>query len=455
MDSRLRALPSVDQILSDERVRALVTRYTREIVTDIIRVLLNNARRDVVNGQMTPKMDEIVYGVKKICTDSWRMWPRRMINATGVLLHTNLGRAPLSQDALINVQEASKSYSELELNIGTGIRGSRNGHIGRLLCQLTGAESAMVVNNNASAILLGLASITRGKEVIVSRGEAVEIGGGFRIPEVLGQSGAILVDVGTTNRTYVDDYEAAISDNTGAILSIHTSNFDMTGFTHSPTISELVALGKKYQKPVLHDLGSGCLLDTSQFDMKHEPMPQESIEAGVSLAFFSGDKLLGGPQSGIIVGKSHHIDIISNHPLARAFRADKMTLSALTATLMHYVLGEAMQKIPIWRMISTQLDFLEKRAREWADAIGENAEVVSGRSAVGGGSLPGVTLPTVLLSLDASEFEGGADALALKLRQGNPPVIGRIEDEKVLLDPRSVIPEEDKELLNVLGIVFL
>ena len=258
-----------------------------------------------------------------------------------------------------------------------------------LICQLTGAEAALVVNNNASAVLLGLAAVAYGKEVIVSRGEAVEIGGGFRIPDVLRQSGATLVEVGTTNKTYVRDYEAAITENTGAILSVHASNFRVVGFTHTPSLQELVELGARFGVPVLHDLGSGCLLDTAQFGLAHEPMPQESIAAGASLAFFSGDKLLGGPQAGIVGGKSDLMSVVSRHPLARAVRIDKGSLAALNATLLHYLKDEAMSKIPIWDMISQSQESLADRAEAWQSAVGGLTSVVPGESTVGGGSLAG------------------------------------------------------------------
>jgi L-seryl-tRNA(Ser) seleniumtransferase len=317
-----------------------------------------------------------------------------------------------------------------------------------LICQLTGAEAALVVNNNASALLLGLAAIAGGKEVIVSRGEAVEIGGGFRIPDVLRQSGATLVEVGTTNKTYVRDYEAAITENTGAILAVHASNFRVVGFTHAPDLRELVELGKRQSIPVLHDLGSGCLLDTAQFGLAHEPMPQESVDAGVSLAFFSGDKLLGGPQAGIIVGSDDLVSVVSKHPLARAVRIDKADMAALAATLLHYVRGEATSKIPVWSMVSATLDSLTDRAERWQAAIGGPTSIASGQSTIGGGSLPGEVLPSMLLSVDAGKTSGGADALAAKLRRVSPPIVGRIESEQVLLDPRTILPRQEDELVQ-------
>lgn len=344
----------------------------------------------------------------------------------------------MSDDAMEAMRTANEGYGDLEFDLETGRRGSRQGRVAELLCQLTGTESALVVNNNASAVLLGLAAVASGKEVIVSRGEAVEIGGGFRIPDVLRQSGAALVEVGTTNKTYVRDYEAAITEDTGAILSVHASNFRVMGFTHMPTLTELVELGARSGVRVLHDLGSGCLLETARFGLAHEPMPQESIGDGASLAFFSGDKLLGGPQAGIIVGKSELINVVSEHPLARAVRIDKGSLAALNATLLHYLKDEATTKIPIWEMISRSPEFLAQRAESWRLALDGPTSVVPGESTVGGGSLPGETLPTSLLSIDAAEMPGGASALAANLRRGTPPIIGRIDAERVLLDPRTV-----------------
>ena len=295
MTTPFRSLPSVDRVLSDRRLQELAGTFSHEAMLDLVREELDAARIAIKDGLAAPELNELVRLIENRAVLQWRVWPRSVINATGVILHTNLGRAPLSTEAMEATQRAAMGYSELELDLETGARGSRQAHISRLLCQLTGAEAAFVVNNNAAAVFLGLISVARGKEVIVSRGEAVEIGGGFRIPDVLRQSGAVLVEVGTTNRTYVGDFEAAITENTAAILAVHASNFRVTGFTHSPSISDLAELGKKHGIAVLHDLGSGCLLDTSRLGLAHEPMPQASIAAGVDLAFFSGDKLLGGP----------------------------------------------------------------------------------------------------------------------------------------------------------------
>ena len=276
------------------------------------------------------------------------------------------------------MQDAADRYTDLEMDIDLGRRGSRQSHLQPILRHLTGAESALVVNNNASAVFLGLSAIAQGKDVIVSRGEAVEIGGGFRVPDVLAQSGARLVEVGTTNRTYVSDYEAAITPETGALLKVHASNFRVEGFTHACDTRELADLGQRSGLPVLHDVGSGCLLNTEDYGLAHEPTPQESIAAGADLVFFSGDKLLGGPQAGIVIGKTDLVQKLERHPLARALRIDKLSLAALTVTLLHYLKGEARAKIPIWQMIGAPIEDMRLRADEWRDSIGDAASVCQG-----------------------------------------------------------------------------
>ena len=448
MESRFRNLPSVNDVLDDERVCKLAQEYSHEVVLGLVRAEIDRARDGIRNGNSSPNTDLLAKAVERRAASLRGSLPTPVINATGVILHTNLGRAPLSDEAIQALRTVSEGYGDLEFDLETGRRGSRQGRVADLLCQLTGAEAALVVNNNASAVLLGLAAVAHGKEVIVSRGEAVEIGGGFRIPDVLRQSGATLVEVGTTNKTYVQDYEAAITENTGVILSVHASNFRVVGFTQAPSLQELTELGSRSGVPVLHDLGSGCLLDTAQFGLAHEPMPQESIGHGSSLAFFSGDKLLGGPQAGIIVGKSELIDAVSRHPLARAVRIDKGSLAALNATLLHYLRDEATLKIPIWQMISHSADSLADRAEAWRSALGGRTSIVSGESTVGGGSLPGETLPSSLLSIDAATMTGGANALATKLRRGTPPIVGRIDAEQVLLDPRTIPEYLDRALVR-------
>lgn len=454
MTSPYQLLPSVQKVLSDQRIQELVESYSHQGVLELVRAKLGDARSAISNGTEVPPFNEIIESIEEQASTRWRSWPTPVINATGVILHTNLGRAPLSTDAIEAMKRAAIGYSDLELDLETGRRGSRQAHISNLICQVSGAEAAMVVNNNASAVMLGLAAIATGKEVIVSRGEAVEIGGGFRIPDVLGQSGAKLVEVGTTNRTYARDYESAITENTGAFLAVHASNFRVVGFTHAPEIEELVALGKKHNIPVLHDLGSGCFLDTSQYGLAHEPMPQESFKAGVGLGFFSGDKLMGGPQAGIIAGDSDLVDIVSRHPLARAVRIDKLNMASLAATLLHYVKEESTTKVPIWRMISMSEDEVETKALHWEESLNSKVSVVKTLSAIGGGSLPGETLPSWAIAIDCADLEGGADSMAKRLRECDPPVIGRIEEERILLDPRTVLPEEEDSLLRIVSNVI-
>jgi len=447
----LRSLPSVDRLLFHPHVHGLLSVYTREAVVDLAREVLEEARRRVASGEPAPPPDDLARRVAEEASRRWRGGPRPLINATGVILHTNLGRAPLSEDAIRAMIEAARGYCDLEMDVEEGERGSRQEHVRSLLCALTGAEDALVVNNNASAVLLGLAAIARGKEVLVSRGEAVEIGGGFRIPDVLRQSGATLVEVGTTNRTYISDYENAFTANTAAILRVHRSNFRLIGFTHEPSPEELVELGRAKGVPVLHDLGSGCLLDTTAFGLAHEPTPQESIRAGVDLVFFSGDKLLGGPQAGIVVGKRQWVRLLAKHPLARAVRIDKVSLAGLSATLLHYLKGEATAKIPVWRMVARPLGDLERTACLWKERIGPAAQVWRGESTIGGGSLPGETLPTWLVALSAEGFAGGAQEMARRLRRQTPPVIARVQEGRVLLDPRTVLPGEEEALLAAVG----
>ncbi|MCI0822467.1 MAG: L-seryl-tRNA(Sec) selenium transferase [Chloroflexi bacterium] len=449
MKSPFKSLPSVEKVLSDNRVETLVQRYSRQVVVDLVRSEIDTARQTILDGYAAPDFDRLVQAIEESAETNWREWPVHVINATGVILHTNLGRAPLSREATDAARRAALGYSDLELDLDTGRRGSRQAHISNLMAEVTGAEAAIVVNNNASALLLGLAALASGKEVIVSRGEAVEIGGGFRVPDVLRQSGATLIEVGTTNRTYARDFEEAITENTGAILAVHASNFRITGFTHAPELSELVELGARHSVVVLHDLGSGCLLDTTAYGLAHEPMAQESIQAGVGLGFFSGDKLLGGPQAGIIAGKRQLIDIVARHPLARAVRIDKMSMAALAATVLHYIKGEAEEKVPIWRMIAMPEGEVASTAERWQAKLGGQASVESAMSTIGGGSLPGETIGSWVVVIDCRNRPGGAEALANALRHGDTPVIGRIEDERVLLDPRTVLPEEEEPLLAV------
>ena len=453
MENEFRRLPGVDTVISDERIARLAARYPHELVVEIVRKQLEEARRTISSGNPSPSIDDIVDSVSGYLDRLEIPILRPVINATGVVVHTNLGRSPLSRETIEAMDMVSRSYSNLEFDLPTGRRGSRYVHIEELLCQLSGAEAGMVVNNNASGVMLALSAIARRKEVIVSRGEAVEIGGSFRIPDVMRQSGAKLVEVGTTNRTYIEDYRDAITPRTAALMRVHSSNFQVIGFTHSVTIEEIAGLGKQSGLPVIDDLGSGCFLDTTGFGLAPEPMVQQSVVAGVGLACFSGDKLLGGPQAGVIVGKKELVDKCKKHPLARAVRTDKTRIAGLAATLLHYLRGEATEKIPIWRMINASPGELEERARTWAEALGVKAEVIDGESMVGGGSLPGSTLPTKLVALghNGSMSASTIQKLARRLRNRKQmPVIGRINDDVLLFDPRSVLPEEDEIMINVL-----
>ena len=451
MTQAYRNLPSVERLLQTPEVQALTDTLPREVVTDLVRGRIDAAREAIGAGGDAPSAEALAAAVVESAHSFARLRPQGVINATGVIIHTNLGRAPLSAAALAAVRRVAEGYSDLEYDLPAGERGSRRVHAESLLTQLTGAEAALVVNNNAAAVLLALASMAAGREVIVSRGEAVEIGGGFRVPDVLAQSGATLVEVGTTNRTYAADYERAVTENTAAVLSVHASNFKVVGFTATPSIVELAEVAHRRSLSLLHDLGSGCLLDTAAYGIAHEPMPQESIAAGADLALFSGDKLLGGPQCGIAVGRASVIQRMAGHPLARAFRVDKLSLAALTATLMHYVKGEAFDTVPVWAMISTPLEDLRERAIGWSHTLGHRGEIVAGESTVGGGSLPGETLPTCLLALDGSLVSGGADELARRLRMAASPVVARVQDARVLLDPRTVSVDDDPALLQAVA----
>jgi L-seryl-tRNA(Ser) seleniumtransferase len=449
METEFRHLPSVDKVLAEERISQLGQDYPHDLLVSIIRQCLERERLSIAAGNPCAAMGEIVASVYAQLQALGKPSLCQVVNASGVILHTNLGRAPLSRESLAAMEAVSKGYSNLEFNLESGTRGSRNVHVEGLLCQLTGAEAALVVNNNASAVLLGLTALARRKEVIVSRGQAVEIGGGFRIPDVMRQSGAKLIEVGTTNCTYVSDYEQAVSPRTAALMRVHSSNFQLVGFTSEVALEELVAIGSRNGLLVLDDLGSGCFLDTTRFGLAPEPMVQQSVTAGAVLTFFSGDKLVGGPQAGIIVGKKQYVDKLKRHPLARAVRSDKIRLAGLAATLVHYLKGEATAKIPVWRLISTPLEEIERRAGLWAETLGDLAQVVPGETMVGGGSLPGGTLPTRLVAIGGRK-KNMAQLISRKLRLQEVPVIGRISEDVLLLDPRSVLPEEDDIVLKAL-----
>jgi L-seryl-tRNA(Ser) seleniumtransferase len=448
VSSPYRQLPSVDRLLSDERVRRSGEAYASQIVVELAREQLGEARAAIAAGRRTPTYEEIVESLIERLATLIAPSLRRVINATGVIIHTNLGRGPLSREAVAAMVAVSGGYSNLEFDLREGERSNRHVHVESLLCRLTGAEAALAVNNNAAALLLALSALASGREVIISRGELVEIGGGFRIPEIMAQSGARLVEVGTTNRTYLADYEAATSDNTAALLRVHTSNFRMVGFTESPSPPDLVRLAHDRKLLLLDDPGSGCLLDTTRFGLGKEPTLQESLAAGADLVFSSGDKLLGGPQAGIIVGRRDLVETLKRHPIARAARLDRGAIAALATTLGHYVKNEVLEKVPVWRMISMPVAGIEGRAKKWAKAIGETARFVDGRSMVGGGSLPEESLPTKLLAIGGSGVD--VTSLARRLRLAEPPVVARVERDTLLLDPRTVDPADDATLLTAL-----
>ena len=441
----LRRLPSVDALLAHSAMRDLARAYGREPVADAIRAQLAAIRREILEtGQPGISEESLRKRIEESLRQQHRPTLRPVINATGVIIHTNLGRAPLSVSAREAMFAVACAYNSLEFNLETGARGSRQTHARRLLRDLTGAEDALVVNNNASALILILSALAKGREVIISRGQLVEIGGGFRIPAIMRESGAALVEVGTTNRTRIADYEAALTDDSSMLLRVHTSNFKQIGFVQQPTLEQLTALAHARGLLAVDDLGSGSLIDTARFGLEHEPMIQESVAAGVDLVCFSGDKLLGGPQAGIIVGKAEALAPLKRHPLARAMRVDKLTYAALIATLEHYRRGDALERIPVWRMVACPLHDVKRRAAAWAAHV--DGTVVSGESTLGGGSLPGAALPTALLAIHSA----APNRTLEQLRAADPPVIARIADGRVLLDPRTVLPEQEAALLAAL-----
>lgn len=448
--NELRNLPSVEQLLQTRHAAELIAVYGRPLTLTAIRSVLDDIRNSYNENKTIPQRSAVL----ELAEQKLETWLNPtlvpVINATGVILHTNLGRAPLSRAALQAIRGISAGYCSLEYRLNNGQRGERSEHVETLLKMLTGAEAALVVNNNAGAILLALSALARRRQVIVSRTQLVTIGGGFRVPEILRQSGARLVEVGTTNQVRLEDYEEALRGSTALLLHVHHSNFKIIGFTEEPSLSNLVELGKRYGIPVIDDLGSGALLDTARFGLVHEPMVQESLAAGAGLVCFSGDKLLGGPQAGILIGRAELIQKIKRHPLARTLRADKLCLAALSATLLHYLKDEAEREIPVWQMITTTPEELKARTTHWKNIL-QFGEVIPGESTVGGGSLPGETLPTFLLALSVSH----PDRFLKRLREVKPPIIARILDNRVVLDPRTITPDQEGALLvglqNALG----
>jgi L-seryl-tRNA(Ser) seleniumtransferase len=441
--SDLRLLPSVEQLLQTSAAKELIAAYGRPLSLEALRAALDQARRRFPEEGVIPGRSALLASASELLNEWVAPTLLPLINASGVILHTNLGRAPLSAAALQAIRDVSLGYSNLEYDLDQGRRGSRLVHAEALLCRLTGADAALVVNNNAAAVLLALTALARRRAVVIARSQLVEIGGGFRVPDVMKQSGARLVEVGATNRVHLSDYEAALEERPALFLRAHRSNFRILGFTSEPGLEEIARLAHHASLPLVDDLGSGSLLDTAHYGLGHEPMVQESLAAGADLVCFSGDKLLGGPQAGVILGRADLIGKVKKHPLARAVRADKLCLAALNATLLHYLKDEAERQVPIWRMIAAKLGKLEARARSWAEQLG-CGEVIPGESTVGGGSLPGETLPTWLLALDSPS----PNRLLARLRQCHPPVIARVQDARLVLDPRTVLTEQDSLLVE-------
>ena len=499
VSGEVRKLPKADRLLEAADRAGFVARLGHGAVIEAIRTDLDRIRGEVLAGAPCPPAEAIERDLVARLEASSRGSLLTVVNATGVVVHTNLGRAPLSEAAIEAMARVARGYTNLEYDLARGERGDRYGHAEASLCRLTGAEAAVIVNNNAAAVMLALAALMEARpsdaapsprpspplrggegvstpsptaspspspspsptststssptstststdgrpEVVVSRGQLVEIGGGFRTPDVLRRSGAALVEVGTTNRTYARDFEEAIGPRTRVLLSVHRSNFRQSGFTHDTPLEELVRIGRERDLWVVDDLGSGTLLETAPFGLGEEPTVQARVRAGPDLVTFSGDKLLGAPQAGILAGRREAVARVKRHPLMRALRVDKVTLAGLAATLAHYERGEATAAIPIWRAISLTREALQGRARAWLAALGAagaGCEVRESTSAVGGGSLPEVTLPTAVLALPG----GAPDRLLARLRAGDPPIVARIEEDRVVLDPRTVMPWEDE-----------
>ena len=450
----LRKIPSVDEILSNPQIGDLLRTYPRTVVVDAVRNGLKRLRQQLLDKKELTDLEEEFFSFEHLYSlfrkeIDLQVQPRlrHLINATGVVIHTNLGRSPLHPSALKHMIDIAKNYSNLEYDLDRGERGNRYTHVEGILCRLSGAESALVVNNNAGAVLLVLNTIAEGREVIVSRGELVEIGGAFRIPDVMRRSGASLREVGTTNRTYLSDYQKAIGSQTALLLKVHTSNFRVMGFTSDVSLQELVQLGRQHDLPVMNDLGSGCFVDLSQYGLEKEPTVQEAIKTGGDVVTFSGDKLLGGPQAGIILGKKSLLDLIKINPLTRALRIDKLTLAALESTLLLYLDEKrAMEEIPTLQMLKVDLSILKKRGRRLLKRLSETIKkrtkfaLKEEVSQVGGGALPLQELPTIVLALKPIDFS--VNRLEESLRKVEPPIISRISKDELILDMRTVFDEE-------------
>lgn len=429
------------RILEDERIAAHEPELGRERIKRAAEEAIGRAR---LSGD-EPEYDAIVAAVRDRLDDLRVASPCPVINATGILLHTNLGRAPLSPDAATAIARAGGRYVNLEYDLSTGERGSRNAAIGEALCAATGAEDALVVNNCAAAVLLVLDTLAKGREVIVARNQLVEIGGGFRIPEVLERSGAKLVEVGTTNRVYTEDFERALSPATGLLLRLHASNYSIEGFTHDPSARDLAALAQRAGVPVVEDLGSGALCDLAEYGAAHERTVQEAIGDGMTLVTFSGDKLLGGPQAGVVAGRAYLVARLRTNPLLRALRVGKLTIAALGATLRSHRDRSSRERLPIYRMLAATLDDLRERANAYVSEV-PGASVIQSDAYIGGGALPRARIPSIAVAILTEKPQG----LTARLRMGDPPIVARIESERVLLDLRTITPEEDPVVISSL-----
>jgi len=424
------------------------------MLTQTVRKVISEEKKNAYKNGHLYSAQERINKIKEYFEKENLSFLQGVINGSGVILHTNLGRAPLGKEILAVVQTSLQGYANLEYDLAEGSRGKRGEIVEKLLCTLSNAENSLVVNNNAGAIFLILNTLAKNKEVIVSRGELVQIGGGFRIPEILEQSGAHLQEVGTTNQTFIEDYEKAINDNTAVLLKVHQSNFNMTGFVHQAEIKELKKLGKKYNLTVIVDLGSGTFLNTENFGLKHEPTVQEIIRTGADIVCFSTDKLLGGPQGGVICGKEVYLKKISQHPLFRTLRVDKITLTILQEILLSYLRGEAVTKIPIWKMISCPLEKIAIRSQNICQELKKEdipAFTKEGQTAIGGGSLPGQTFPTKLIIIKPP---CPVEIFSNELRLFSPPLLGRKEKEFFILDPRCIDPSSDNLVVKIIKSVY-
>jgi len=450
----LRRLPSVDEVLLQDEIKKAIADSNRAIVVESIRQAIGELREAIIAGRMVGEelLEEVVERTLKFIAAKEKPNLRPVINATGIVLHTNLGRAVLSEKAKEAINRVASSYSNLEFDLESGERGSRYNHVVELLKKLTGCADAMVVNNNAAAVLLVLNTLAKDREVIVSRGQLVEIGGSFRVPEVMEASGARLVEVGTTNKTYIQDYAKAINEQTAALLKVHTSNYRIVGFTHSATTGELVKLGREQNLPVVEDLGSGFLVNLQNFGTIDEPTVQDLVTEGVDVITFSGDKLLGGPQAGIIVGKQEYIARMKKNPLTRALRVDKLTLAGLEATLREYFdQQQVLTANPTLRMLTTPAEQLFEQAEALRKTLSEVlpeavVSVEKDFSQAGGGALPTTDIPTYVVTIDLGDWS--EDDFSHSLRKGEPAVLVRVSQGKILIDLRTILPGEEKLLVK-------